>query len=326
MNAIAPAVTGLMLLATQAGAVGFQQVTAPDPDDRPLEIGIWYPSDASASPQRLGLYEQTVAPNGAVAGVRLPLIVMSHGTGGSFEGHYDTAIALAEAGFVVVAVTHTGDNYRDDGKFGNFSDRSRHIARTLDYALGAWSGHDRIDPARIGIFGFSAGGATALISIGGTPDRTLSATFCAAHPDDWGCRRAKQRNVDLSAPPPPASAWVHDSRIKAAVVAAPAIGYSFTVAGLATVTVPIQLWRGDSDEILPHPYHAQSVYAALPAKPEYHVVPNAGHFAFLAPCSEAFARVVPEVCHDPAGFDRIAFHREFNAAVVAFLRRHLQPA
>ena len=34
----------------------------------------------------------------------LPLVVMSHGTGGSFLGHFDTAMALADAGFVVVAM------------------------------------------------------------------------------------------------------------------------------------------------------------------------------------------------------------------------------
>jgi predicted dienelactone hydrolase len=322
MNKIAPAVTALMFLATPAGAVGFQQVTAPDPDDRPLEVGIWYPSAAATSPQRLGLYQQTVAPNGAIAGARLPLIVMSHGTGGSFEGHYDSAIALAEAGFVVAAVTHTGNNYRDDSKFENFADRSRHIARTLDYALGAWPGHDRIDPARIGIFGFSAGGATALVAIGGTPNLALTESHCAAHPDEWGCRERKRR-LGLSAAPPPATGWVHDGRIRAAVIAAPAIGHTFTRDGLAAIKVPIQLWRGDRDEILPHPYHAQAVYDALPAKPDYRVVPNAGHFAFLAPCSEAFAKAVPEVCHDPAGFDRVAFHREFNAAVVDFFRQHL---
>ena len=102
-----------MLGATPALSAGFEQVMVPDPDGAPLEVGIWYPSEAPAAPQRLGLFQQTVADGGAVAGRDLPLIVMSHGTGGSFEGHYDTALALAEAGFVVAAVTHTGDNYRD---------------------------------------------------------------------------------------------------------------------------------------------------------------------------------------------------------------------
>ena len=36
----------LLMLTAPAMAVGFQHVTAPDPDDQPLDVGIWYPSDA----------------------------------------------------------------------------------------------------------------------------------------------------------------------------------------------------------------------------------------------------------------------------------------
>ena len=32
---------------------------------------------------------------------------------------------------------------------------------------------------------------------------------------------------------------------------------------------------------------------------------------------------LPEVCVDAGDFNRTAFHKEFNAAVVAFFRRHL---
>jgi hypothetical protein len=35
-------------------------------------------------------------------------------------------------------------------------------------------------------------------------------------------------------------------------------------------------------------------------------------------------RVAPEICRDPDGFDRTAFHREFNAAVVEFFEAKLR--
>jgi predicted dienelactone hydrolase len=324
----AVAVFAIALLgATPALAAGFEQVMVLDPDGAPLEVGIWYPSEAAAAPQRLGLFEQTVADGAAVAGRGLPLIVMSHGTGGSFEGHYDTALALAEAGFVVAAVTHTGDNYRDRSQVGRLENRSRHIKLLIDYMLASWQHHDAIDPARIGMFGFSAGGFTALVAIGGTPDLKTVAPYCAGHPDEWSCRMLKERKIDVSANTTGQSAaapnWIHDPRIAAAVIAAPAVGYAFSAEALSAVTVPIQLWRGDSDEILPHPNYAQAVYDRLPVKPEYHVVRNAGHFAFLAPCTPALAATVPEICHDPQDFDRAAFHREFNPAVVAFFKAKL---
>jgi predicted dienelactone hydrolase len=308
----------VLLGATPVVSAGFEQVVVPDPGGAPLEVGIWYPSDAPALPQRLGLFEQTVAAGGPIAGRSLPLILMSHGSGGSFEGHYDTALTLAEAGFVVAAVTHTGDNYRDQSAFAHVENRPRHIDALLDYMVTSWPHHDRLDAARIGMFGFSAGGFTALVMIGGKPDMTRVLPHCSEHPDEWACRKLGGTYT------PPAMDAFKDPHIAAAVIAAPAIGYTFTPKGLANVRAPIQLWRGDSDEILPHPYHAQNVYDALPTKPDYRVVPNAGHFAFLAPCTPALARVAPEICRDPEGFDRAAFHRTFNAAVVDFLKDKLQ--
>jgi predicted dienelactone hydrolase len=311
----------VMLGATSALSAGFEQIMVPDPAGAPLEVGVWYPSNAHAAPQPLGLFEQNVANGGAVAGRDLPLIVMSHGTGGSFEGHYDTALALAEAGFVVAAVTHTGDNYRDQTQVGRLENRPRQIKVLIDYMLASWQHHDAMDPSRVGMFGFSAGGFTTLVAIGGTPDMSTVAPYCAAHPDEWSCRMLRERKINVSADRSKAAPnWVHDPRIVAAVIASPAVAYAFSAEALSAVAVPIQLWRGDSDEILPQPNYAQAVYDRLPVKPEYQVVPNAGHFAFLAPCTPALAARVPEICHDPEGFDRAAFHREFNPAVVAFFK------
>jgi predicted dienelactone hydrolase len=320
MNIAVTALATLMLATTPALSAGFQRVTVPDPGGPPLEGGIWYPSEAPASVQPLGLFRQAVAAGGAVAGRGLPLIVMSHGSGGSFEGHYDIALALAEAGFVVGAATHTGDNYRDHSGFTRVENRPRHVKALIDFMLASWPHRDLLDPARIGMFGFSAGGFTALVAIGGVPDMTRGAAHCAAHPDEWACRKVKEYGGGAPAAP---AAFVHDPRIAAAVIAAPAIGYSFTPEGLAGVKASIQLWRGERDEILPHPRHAQNVYDGLPTKPEYHVVPNAGHFAFLAPCTPALEAVAAEICRDPAGFDRADFHRAFNPAVVAFFKATL---
>jgi predicted dienelactone hydrolase len=290
----------------------------PDPEGVPLEVGIWYPSKSPALPQRLGLFEQTVADRGVVAGRNLPLIVISHGSGGSFEGHYDTALALADAGFVVAAVTHTGDNYRDHTLSFRLENRPHHVMVMIDYMLASWRQRDTLDLSRIGMFGFSAGGFTALVAIGGTPDMGTVAPYCAAHPDEWSCRMRKERGINISA-----NITGRDPRIVAAVIASPAVAYAFSAEALSRVAVPIQLWRGDSDEILPHPNYAQAIYDRLPVKPEYHVIPNAGHFAFLAPCTPPLAAVAPEICRDPTGFDRATFHREFNSAVVTFFKAKL---
>ena len=53
---------------------------------------------------------------------------------------------------------------------------------------------------------------------------------------------------------------------------------------------------------------------------------NAGHFAFLSPCSLDLATDLPKICKDRSDFDRVAFHQEFNADVLAFFRKHLVAA
>jgi predicted dienelactone hydrolase/intracellular septation protein A len=318
---------GLILLASSggAGAVAFQQAAAPDPQGQPLELDIWYPSDAPATSRPLGLFQQVVAADAPISGSQLPLIVISHGTGGAAETHYDTALALAEAGFIAVAVTHTGDNWRDRAvsfTARNFIERPRHIKLTIDYMLTAWSGGEHVAAARIGAFGHSAGGFTVLVAIGGNPELARLDAYCRDHPDDWGCQRARA----LARGPtgnPPAPAWAHDERIKAAVVAAPAAGHAFTAIGLAPVAAPVQLWEAEDDRITPNRWSAENVKANLPSPPELHLVPSADHFAFIAPCSTALAERVPDICQDPPGFDRTAFHRDFNAAVVGFFQKQL---
>ena len=241
--------------------------------------------------------------------------------------HYDTAIALAGAGFIAAAVEHTGDNWRDRSysfTARNFIERPRHLHMLLDYLLSVWDGRERIDPERIGAFGHSAGGYTVLTAIGGEPDLSEANAFCRDHPEDWGCRRAAAR----AAPPAPAVSpvWTHDPRIKAALIAAPAAGHVFSPTSLAPVAVPVQLWEGEQDKIAVSRWSGDVIAAGLPTPPDLHVVSGAGHFAFLAPCSAALAQMFPGVCEDPAGFDRAAFHRAFNPAVAEFFMKALNPS
>ena len=85
----------------------------------------------------------------------------------------------------------------------------------------------------------------------------------------------------------------------------------------------MQLWRANEDHILPAPEYADAVRNALPVAPEFHGVPGADHYDFLAPCPEALAQAAPMICKSQAGFDRSAFHESFNKAVVGFFQANL---
>ncbi|HUR89280.1 MAG TPA: dienelactone hydrolase [Ramlibacter sp.] len=322
------AITSLViaLAASTAHAAGFQHGFAADPGGKPLEIGIWYPSAATPQPIAMGPTTMSVAVNGIAQGKGLPLVVISHGTGSSFLSHYDTAIALADAGFVVAAVSHTGDNYADQSRNVDVMDRPRQISRVIDHMLSKWEGHATIDPARIGMFGFSAGGFTTLVSIGGIADFSKVGPMCRQYPADFACQLIAKTGSSAAMPLASAAARADDARIKAAVVAAPALGFAFSPEGLKNVKVPVQLWGAENDTLLPQARYAEAVRLALPQAPDYHAVANAGHYDFLVPCSNALATIAPAICTSAAGFDRGAFHATFNAAVASFFSRTLPAA
>ena len=313
----------LALAGTCVHAAGFQRGFTADPDGKPLEIGIWYPSATMPLPLAMGPTTMSVAVNGAVQGKALPLVVVSHGTGSSYLGHFDTAIALADAGFVVVAVTHTGDNYADQSRSADVMDRPRQISRVIDHMLSAWDGRAMIDSKRIGMFGFSAGAFTTLVNIGAIPDFSKVGPECRQYPEDFVCQLIAKSGGNVAAPVTSTTGGAADPRIKAAVVAAPALGFAFSQEGLKNIKVPVQLWRADSDVLLPHPRYAEAVKLALPQAPDYLVIANAGHYDFLAPCSAALASIAPAICASAVGFNRTAFHESFNSSIVSFLSKAL---
>lgn len=302
---------------TPARPVGFQQATVADPGHAPIAVDIWYPTSARPGFVLLGATGERVASGGAVMGRGLPLVVISHGTGGGPMSHADTALALAAAGFVVAAPAHTGDNLRDDSAVGTSAwlpDRARHVARVTDFMLKDWKDHDRLN-GRVGVFGFSAGATTALIAAGGTPDLGRVAGQCAAHPE-FVCRLRKPGAVLAN----PAAGWPQDARIGAVAVAAPGLGFAFEPGGLSGVRAPVQLWSGSQDQAVPYATNAGVVRRLLPSPPEFHEAAGAAHTSFLAPCGLIGP---PRICRDAKGFDRAAFHRRFNDTVARFFKAHL---
>ncbi|MFL6659767.1 MAG: alpha/beta hydrolase family protein, partial [Massilia sp.] len=115
------------------------------------------------------------------------------------------------------------------------------------------------------------------------------------------------------------SAFVADPRIKAAVLAAPGMGFTFGEHSLDQVQVPVQLWLAENDDKVSFLGPLQS---ALAGKLEEHLVRGAGHLSFLAPCTGLLRP--PALCQDAGDFDRAAFHTSMNASVVTFFDQHLK--
>jgi predicted dienelactone hydrolase len=310
-------------LATDGRIVGFERIEVQNAGKALLQGGVWYPASGGPSAQRTRW--DGVVSHVSVKGKHLLLIVLSHGGGGSYDGHYDTAIALARAGFVVAAVNHAGDDHEDQSRVMELWHRPEQLHRLISYMLQEWPERQLLDKSEVGAFGFSNGGFTVLVAAGGVPDLSRVGPYCQAHPEHDLCAAMRHAGVDPRHPPirVPKNAWISDARIKAVVVAAPAFGFTFSKRGLSGVRVPVQLWRAKDDRHQPNPYYDEAVREALPVPPEYHVISGAGHYDFLPPCSEQLAAARPDICSDRTAFNRAAFHAQFNASVVRFFRAHL---
>ncbi|RZJ96565.1 MAG: dienelactone hydrolase [Brevundimonas sp.] len=291
---------GLLALAALLIAPRAARADAPDqtfafqgPHGSAIQAAVWLHGDAARGGDR-------------------PLVVISHGNGGWYRGHHDTAEALAHAGFIVAALTHPGDNFEDQSRSTQLTARAPQLSALIDHML-AWQGPVRVDPARIGAFGFSAGGFTVTQAVGGEPEMRAIPAYCVQHPNHFACRLYAMQPVDPASWRPEA----RDDRIRAAVIAAPALGFAFTPDSLKSVTIPVQLWQAAEDEILPAPFNVEPIRDGLGRTPDYHRVEAAMHFDFLTPC-DAQNRLPQPLCASSPGFDRAAFKATFNRDVTRF--------
>jgi predicted dienelactone hydrolase len=308
--------TALIFAGGGARAAGFQFLDIPaGGGGAEIRGGVWSPCEAAPGVVTVGPFELPATRNCPIRGENLPLVVISHGRGGSFLGHHDLAETLADAGFVIVAINHPGDNALDLSNFNEpsiYVSRPNDIRRTLDFVLDRSPLKASVDPQAIGFFGFSRGGYTGLVLAGATPDWRASKDLCAASPAEPMCAAIG------GAPSLPAN---REPRITAFALADPL--NLFRTEGLKGATAPIQFWSSEFGGDGVTPQADVFVRDALPTPPEAHQAKGAGHFAFLVPCPASLAARAPAICADPPGFDRVAFHRDMNAAVLAFFRTTL---
>lgn len=323
----------LLLLLSLAGtshAVGFQRISIPDPADKSIDIGIWYPSDAPAPLENNTPFRQALSIGSEPSGSNLPMVVLSHGYGGWMGGHANTAKLLADAGFVAVAPTHTGNNYKDESYPISrwLLDRPRHVSLVIDYLHNSWIHRKRLDKSSIGAFGFSAGGYTVMALSGAVPNATSVEKFCSDHPSDFTCgiglpdTLTSEQFQSLTA-----KEWGLDNRISAAVVIAPALGFAYNKTGLDGVNIPLQIWSAEFDNRVPDIFNSRVIQSLLSQEPDYQFVKKVGHYAFLQPCDPRLEEVNPnlwsKICIDAEGFDRSKFHAKFNRKVVQFFQKHI---
>ena len=331
--ALAMWVSGL----AQAAAVGLGEI-GPTAEDGP--VTLYYPSSDAEQPVRRGLFTLQVAPQGRPVRGNGRLVVISHGSGGAPWVHADLARSLVQAGFVVAMPEHFADNSKDGSNPGpdSWTRRPAEVSRAID-AVGR---DPRFAPLlqfdRVGVYGMSAGGHTALSMAGGRWSPAGFKRHCEANLKDdfqscvglitrlnggwldglreWAALTVIRWRFDDDTP------RVHsDPRVAAVVGGVPASAH-FDMASLEAPSVPLGLVTAQQDRWLIPRFHSDRVLAACKPCERIAEMPTAGHGALLSPLPPGLTGLVGDMLNDPPGFDRTQM-AEVDRRITAFFARHL---
>jgi predicted dienelactone hydrolase len=294
-----------------------------------LRITIWYPALASAveAPLDIGppgkpfFTPGSAAPNADFEDARpRPVILFSHGFGGTARIMAWFGTALARHGYVVVAVDHPGNNGRDPMTVGGAVlnwERPGDLAAALDKVKSDPALGPHLDLGRLGAAGFSAGGFTSLVAAGARVDPLRFQRFCDAQPDDGICAPQKEFQFSRSdaetflAGPAVAPALAHLKDdlsirgVRAAFVMAPGLVQSLDPESLKQMRLPVRILLGDADKVAAPATNGEVAEALIPGA-KLTELPRVGHYDFLAECTPAGDAAVP-VC--PTNVPRAATHK-----------------
>jgi predicted dienelactone hydrolase len=325
----------LTAAAAQAEGTGFRQIAIDRDNPRPLEIALWYPASSDAAPEIVGenkvFFGIPAIRDAMPDGGRYPLVVLSHGYGGSWRNLNWLAAKLVAKGYVVAAPDHPGTTTfdRDPARAAMLWERPRDLSRAIDAVLAdpALSGH--VDPGRIAAIGHSLGGWAVTALAGARFDPAQFSRDCR---DNFSLR-ACALTEELGLSDPAMAADLRDPRVGAFVSLDLGLARGFTPESLAAVQIP-GLVLGAGVEIGDLPARLESGWLGehLPAaSSRLEMIPDAMHFSFMQLCKSGAEAVIEAeepgdgiVCRDGGQRERAAIHDEIAASISGFLAQSLR--
>ncbi|PIE08504.1 MAG: hypothetical protein CSA74_02080 [Rhodobacterales bacterium] len=201
---LSAAVLSLCASGACADAAGLQITEVFLPHHNALtRAAIWYPSTSSDTPT---LYANTPVFEGVEAHIggpvstgRHPVVLFSHGLGGTDRAQAWLGAALAERGAITMFVNHPNSTWGDF----DMSEGIRHWTRAQDMstaldALLAMPGFsDSLDMSRVMAAGFSYGGWTALSLGGARGNHAGIVEACTTLPEMEACALLLSETVNM---------------------------------------------------------------------------------------------------------------------------------
>ncbi|WP_346892413.1 alpha/beta fold hydrolase [uncultured Roseibium sp.] len=300
---------------------------------RPIRWSTWYPVKAGlpVSEQLVGNPDRPIFTNGPVArdapldesSQQFPLVLLSHGTGGSALSLGWLGAGLARHGYIVIGANHHGNTsaepYLPEG-FLCWWERMRDLSLLLDWAENDSPFSGRFDPEKVFAAGMSLGGYTVLGLAGAVTDMERFVAWATPRPGPTGPREfpdLADRLDDLKATSKPFAASMarqgdnyEDERIKAAfaLVPAPTVR-GFTPESVAAIEIPVLILCGDADREAPAEVCAVWLGRQNPSFDVEILTGNIGHYVFLSEATETGRIDAPDICLDPPDVDRAVIHK-----------------
>jgi predicted dienelactone hydrolase len=332
---------GLFCLTTACSmaGMGFTELAGLNVDG---PVAVFYPSLGEGQRVKRGPFNLQLDQQGQPVRGNGRLVVISHGSGGSPWTYTDLARNLVDDGFVVALPRHRGDNYTDPSSPGpdSWKLRPSEVSRAID-AVGR---DPRFAPLlsldRVGMFGMSAGGHTALTLAGGNWSPARFAQHCEAHiAEDFhtcvglitrltgGMLDGLKKTVALAVLRQKFNDTTlqrhADPRIRAIVAGVP-LAADFDMDSLAAPTAPLALVTAQRDKWLLPRFHSDRVLQVCKNCELLADLPTGGHGALLSPPppADVLSPLAQDLLLDPPGFDRSELPA-LNRKITAFMRKHL---
>ncbi|WP_434557602.1 alpha/beta hydrolase family protein [Pseudomonas sp. Z4-20] len=284
--------------------IGFRASTlSGSPNDRPLEMVVWYPSATAAAPQ-------LIADNAVFVGASAvqdappsagehPLVLLSHGYRGNWSNQAWLASALAHKGFIVAAVNHPGTTTHDRSPqaAAQLWQRPIDLRRAIDGITTQPEKFGQVTNGRIAVVGHSLGGWTALEIAGARFDPDRFAQDCKGHPQLSSCTVYDQINPASTPESRGALAadW-RDKRVTAVVTLDLGLSRGMTDKSLAALPVPaLVIAAGVPSHELPAELESANLAKRLPAASSRYVeISDASHFSFMSRCKPGAQEMLEE--------------------------------
>lgn len=258
--------------------------------ERPVEIVLWYPSqEGNPICQETVWKEPHVVVEGTIQEGKHPLIVFSHGWEGEKREQMWLAKKLVEQGYIVAAVDHFGNTWKNPSPNYPWEQRPEDISSVVDYLMQNPSLQPYIDPERMGFVGFSMGGLTGIWLSGGEIE---GKSF-------------------------------KDPRFKAYFLMAPR-GAEFDAESLKRVTAPIFMVSGKEDKILPLEKHGNFLSKHLKNHTFIILEGQEGHFVFMnTPTPLGKQALSAAIVEDHSSVNRDQVHEHVAEMAMRFFQKEL---